>query len=249
IQRADELGIQYVATGHYARVNYDAELKEHVLRKAVDGRKDQSDMLHALRQEHLGRVLFPLGSKTKTETRQLARDFGLPVAEKPDSQEICFVAGDNYKEFLRGYIGNVDRPGDVVDREGTVLGRHNGIHEFTVGQRRGLGIAASEPRYVVELRPRENQVVIGNREDASCTALVCSKVTSTGSLKYGALDCAIKIRYRTPERAGTVHLDRDGARVAFREPVWGAAPGQLAVFYDGDRVLGGATIDRTIRAA
>jgi tRNA-specific 2-thiouridylase len=249
IRRADELGIDFVATGHYARVEFDGDSGEYVLRKAVDSRKDQSYMLHTLQQHHLKRILFPLGAMTKDETRRLAHQFELPVADKPDSQEICFVAGNNYKEFLRQYVGDVERPGDVVDSEGNVVGQHGGVHEFTIGQRRGLGIAAAEPRYVIELRPRENQVVIGDRDDAACQALTCSRLSFTGTHPNEDFSGAIKIRYRTPERSGSVRLLDDGsARVEFDQPVWGAAPGQLAVFYDGDRVVGGGTIDQTIRS-
>ena len=249
IQRADELGIDFVATGHYARAEYDDLRGEYVLRKAVDGTKDQSYVLHTLQQHHLRRVLFPLGGMTKQETRELARRFNLAVADKPDSQEICFVAGNNYKEFLRRYVGDVDRPGEIVDTAGRVLGQHQGVHQFTVGQRRGLGIAAETPRYVIELRPGENQVVVGDRDDASAISLDCSRLSFTGRLPGESFRAGVKIRYRTPERAGTVQLTSDGtARVEFDRPVWGAAPGQLAVFYDGDRVLGGGTIDRVTRA-
>jgi tRNA-specific 2-thiouridylase len=250
IQRADELGIDYVATGHYARVAHDAQRDEFLLKKAVDPAKDQSYMLHTLQQHHLRRILFPLGELPKTRTRELARNFGLPVAEKPDSQEICFVAGKNYKEFLRQYVGKVERPGDIVDRAGRILGQHHGVHEFTVGQRRGLGLAADNPRYVIELRPRENQVVVGDREEAGGIGCTCSRLTLTGAPPASSFPAGIKIRYRTPERPGTVHvLSGDTARVDFAHPVWGVAPGQLAVFYDGDTVLGGGTIDEVERAA
>lgn len=246
IRRADELGIDYVATGHYARVEWDASRGEHVLLKAVDPRKDQSYMLHTLRQDHLSRVRFPLGGMAKTETRRLAREFGLPVADKPDSQEICFVAGKNYKDFLRRYADVEDQPGQVVDLAGIVVGHHRGIHEYTVGQRKGLGIAASEPQYVIELRPLQNQVVIGSREDASSISLTCSRLSFTGQPPGGSFTCGVKIRYRTPERvAGVRFTGRDSVEVEFAAPVWGAAPGQLAVFYDGDRVIGGGTIDST----
>jgi tRNA-specific 2-thiouridylase len=250
IRRADELGIDYVATGHYARVAYDDRLGEHVLSKASDRGKDQSYMLHTLQQHHLARILFPLGSMTKCETRQRARELGLPVADKPDSQEICFVAGHDYREFLRHHAGDVDQPGDILDRDGRVLGRHAGVHEFTVGQRRGLGVAAPEPRYVVELRPRERQVVVGDRGDAAGSGLVCSRLSFTGRQPADTFAASIKIRYRSPERPGRVTLlGDDAARVEFDEQVWGAAPGQLAVFYEGERVLGGGTIDEVHRAA
>lgn len=249
IRRADELGIDLVATGHYARVVFDEELAEFVLLKGVDLRKDQSYMLHTLQQDHLRRTLFPLGELTKQQTRALARELHLPVAEKPDSQEICFVAGDNYKDFLVRHAGVVDRPGEIVDLEGMVVGAHNGIHKFTVGQRRGLKIAAADPRYVVELRPQENRVVVGGRDDVSFDLLECSRLSFTGSRRSEKFDCGVKIRYRTPEKPGTVQLRGPTASVRFDAPAWGAAPGQLAVFYDGDRVLGGGTIDSARRIA
>jgi tRNA-uridine 2-sulfurtransferase len=247
IRRADELGIDFVATGHYARIEWDAARDEYHLLKAVDPTKDQSYMLHTLRQDHLRRIKFPLGAYTKMQTRALARDFDLPVAEKPDSQEICFVAGGNYRAFLREYVGDVSRPGTVVDRRGSVLGRHDGIHEFTIGQRRGLGIASDEPLYVLELRPDSNEVVVGSREDALAPGLICSRLAFTGAPPPGTFDATVKIRYRTPDRPATVSIRNDGsAEVAFQKPVWGVAPGQLAVFYDGDRVIGGGTIDRAL---
>jgi tRNA-uridine 2-sulfurtransferase len=250
IRRADELGIEYVATGHYARVERDEALREFVLKKALDAGKDQSYMLHTLQQRHLRRILFPLGSLHKSETRELARDFDLPVAEKPDSQEICFVAGKNYKEFLRRHVGDIDRPGAVVDRQGQILGQHRGVHEFTIGQRRGLGIASGDPRYVIELRPKENQVVVGDRDQASGAALTCSRLSFTGKKSTWTFSAGIKVRYRSPEMPGIVHLEtEDRARVDFDQPVWGIAPGQLAVFYDNERVLGGGTIDEVMPAA
>jgi tRNA-uridine 2-sulfurtransferase len=250
IQRADELGVDYVATGHYARIELDEDRAEYALKKAVDPAKDQSYMLHTLQQHHLRRILFPLGGMAKAQTRRLAREFKLPVADKPDSQEICFVAGKNYKEFLRRYVGDVERPGPIVDTRGTVLGEHEGIHAFTIGQRKGLGISSPEPRYVVELRPRDNVVVVGDRDDATVSALECSRLSFTGSRPTSAFPASIKIRYRTPDRSGEVQLtSRDSARVEFAKPVWGVAPGQLAVFYDGDRVIGGGTIDAGIAAA
>lgn len=247
---ADQLGIDYVATGHYARIERDQRSGEYALLKAVDPTKDQSYMLHTLQQGHLRRVLFPLGNLPKRRTRELAHEFDLPVADKPDSVEICFVAGNNYKEFLRQYVGDVFRPGDIVDVRGRVVGTHDGIHGFTIGQRKGLGVAASEAQYVIELRPAENQVVIGDRTEASGIGLTCSRLSFTGEIPGEDFRAGVKIRYRTPEREGTVSLaGNDVATVRFLEPVWGIAPGQLAVFYDGDRVIGGGTIDDVARAA
>jgi tRNA-specific 2-thiouridylase len=250
IRRADELGVDFVATGHYARVEFDAAANEFDLKSAVDPSKDQSYMLHTLQQRHLRRILLPLGSLPKTRTRELAHEFGLSVAEKPDSQEICFVAANNYKAFLEQHVGGVERPGEIVDAAGHVVGQHDGIHAFTIGQRRGLGIAAVRPRYVIELRPKENRVVVGEREDACGNGLRCSRLSFTGKRPADEFSASIKIRYRTPGRHGTVQLlADDSARVIFEQPVWGIAPGQLAVFYDGDRVIGGGTIDEAFRPA
>lgn len=251
IQRADEMGIDYVATGHYARIEHDESRGEYVLKKASDAAKDQSYMLHTLQQRHLQRILLPLGEiANKAQTRELAREFDLPVAEKPDSQEICFVAGKSYKDFLHQYVGDIDKPGDIVDADGHVLGEHQGVYAFTVGQRRGLGIATDRPRYVIELRPAENRVVVGDREEAAAAGLSCSRLSFTGKRPGGKFRAGVKIRYRTPERAGLVAIEDDhSARVDFQHPVWGVAPGQLAVFYDGDRVVGGGTIDRSLGVA
>ena len=248
LRRADELGVERVATGHYARVGYDRLHGEYVLRQAADPAKDQSYMLHTLQQRHLERILFPLGELRKSQTRELARQFDLPVADKPDSQEICFVAGRDYKRFLRQYAGTIDRPGDIVDTRGKVVGQHRGVHQFTVGQRKGIGVQSDAPRYVVELRPRQNQVVVGDRQEAQERRLRCSRLTFTGRRPASTFPANVKIRYRTPARPAEVELlPEDRAEVRFSEPVWGVAPGQLAVFYDGDRVVGGGTIDDFLR--
>ena len=243
IRRADELGIDDVATGHYARVEWDADRQEHVLKKGIDPAKDQSYMLHTLQQMHLSRILLPLGALQKSATRALAREFALPVADKPDSQEICFVASKSYKDFLRQHAGVGDRPGEVVDRQGAVLGAHSGVHGFTVGQRKGLGLGGGDPRYVIELRPRENRVVVGTREEAAGRSLTCSRLSFSGRRPESDFTAGVKIRYHSPDETAAIHLDGDSARVDFDRPVWGIAPGQLAVFYDGDRVIGGGTID------
>lgn len=250
IRRADELGIDLVATGHYARVEYDKKHEEYVLRQAVDQTKDQSYMLHTLQQHHLQRILFPLGDLRKSQTRELAHTFELPVADKPDSQEICFVAGRDYKQFLRQYAGLTDRPGDIVDVHGNIVGQHRGVHEFTVGQRKGIGVASGTPRYVLELRSARNQVVVGDRQDALSYGLRCSRLTFTGCRPPETFLAGVKIRYRTPPRPANVQLlGENTAEVRFREPAWGVAPGQLAVFYDADRVVGGGTIDGVLRGA
>lgn len=242
IRKADEIEAEYVATGHYARVEFDRDREEFVLQKSADPLKDQSYMLHTLKQRHLARLLTPLGSLEKSETRNLAERFGLAVAAKPDSQEICFVAGGNYREFLRETVGLDARPGPIVDRAGSVLGGHPGIHHFTVGQRKGLRVAGAEAAYVVEIRPEDNTIVVGRREDVAWTTLRCEDLNLVGSLDGDRFEAGVRVRSHAAEAAATVKVDGPSAEVHFHEPVWGAAPGQLAVFYDGDRVIGGGTI-------
>lgn len=158
------------------------------------------------------------------------------------------MAGGNYRAFLRDQAGDLSQPGEIVDAAGTVLGRHNGIHEFTVGQRKGLGLASAEPRYVLALRPEENVVVVGRREDALASGLTCSRLSFTGAPPPETFGAEVKVRYRTPARQATVALDGDTATVRFAQPMWGVAPGQLAVFYAGGRVIGGGTIDAALPA-
>ncbi len=242
LAKADEVQAEYIATGHYARVGFDGRRKEFVLRKAIDVEKDQSYVLHTLNQRQLARLLTPLGSLRKSETRELARRFNLPVASKPDSQEICFVAGGDYRDFLRKNAGLSDRPGPVVDRQGATVGTHSGIHNYTVGQRKGLPSGRDGARFVIELRPSENTIVVGRREDAAQIELECRDLHFTGRLGRHKFRSHIRVRSHSSERIGTVEVCGAEARVRFDEPVWGVAPGQLAVFYDGDRVIGGGTI-------
>jgi tRNA-specific 2-thiouridylase len=245
LRKADEMEAPYVATGHYARVEFDQARDEFVLRRAIDQSKDQSYVLHTLRQHHLSRLITPLGTLTKPQTRQVATDFGLPVADKPDSQELCFVTGGDYRDFLRRTTGVAARPGPIVDRAGAILGTHSGVHDFTVGQRKGLGIAGSDPSYVIELRPRENAVVVGRREEAENGRLECEDLVFPGRLDAETFQADIRVRSHAGEARGTVRISGDRAIVEFEKPVWGASPGQLAVFYDADRVIGGGTISAT----
>lgn len=242
IRKADELGAQYVATGHYARVAFDGSRNEYVLMKSIDRAKDQSYVLHTIRQDQLSRLITPLGSLEKSTTRNLANLFGLEVASKPDSQEICFVGNGNYRDFLREAKGIETQAGPIVNRAGTVLGQHSGIEHYTVGQRKGLRISGTQPWHVIELRPRENTVVVGTRQDALHKALTCNGLSFTGVLSAEAFEALVRVRSHGLETAASVTVRGDEATVDFHEPVWGATPGQLAVFYDGDRVVGGGTI-------
>lgn len=249
LQKALALGAEYVATGHYARLGFDAARGRYLLRKGVDSAKDQSYALYHLNQRTLRHFLMPLGEFTKTETRRLAREFGLAVAEKPDSQEICFVPDDDYKSFLEEKAPASLRPGNFVDTAGKIIGRHKGLPLYTVGQRKGLGIAAGRPLYVVALDDERNEVVLGADSDVFASALVA------GDLNFIAFDRPLgpfaanaKIRYSAREAEAVVTpLPDGGASVVFREPQRAITPGQSVVFYEGDIVLGGGIISRTIR--
>ena len=254
LDRALELGAQAVATGHYARVEQDPETGRWLLKKPADRRKDQTYALWPLTQRQLQRVRFPLADYTKEQVRALAADFGLPVAAKPESQEICFIPDDDYRRFLRETAPEALRPGPILDLSGQVLGQHPGVAFFTVGQRKGLGLAAGRPLYVVEIDPERRAVVVGSREQASVQGLVASQANW---IAWPALDgpreLRAKIRRSADEVPAVVAPDPDGGpgrvRVRFAEPQWAVTPGQSVVFYDGDLVAGGAVIERAARGS
>lgn len=243
---ADAVGAAWVATGHYARVEHSSQ-RHHLLR-GVDSEKDQSYALFALTQEQLGRALFPLGALRKAEVRKIARKSRLKVRDKPESQEICFVPGGNYGEVLRKRIPERIAPGPVVDTEGRVVGTHPGVQLFTIGQRRGLRIALGQPHYVVELRRETNTVVLGPGEHLLRTELLVSDVNwvsiSPPSMPMAA---QVQIRYRHSAAPATVSpLPENQAHVRFENPVRAITPGQAAVFYSGDVLLGGGWIERPL---
>ena len=244
IDEADRLGFDYLATGHYVRsASCDGR---RCLRRASDAEKDQSYYLFALSQKHLARAAFPLGDRTKDEVRGLARKAGLPAAETEESQDVCFVPQGGYARLVRERVGSQVRPGDIVDTSGKTLGRHEGIIDFTVGQRRGVGVAAGEPVYVVDVDPRTNRVVVGRDEDLLADTLVAENVNWVGRpLPREPLRCAVQIRYRAqPVDATVIPVGRFGAKVSFDEPQRAVTPGQAAVFYDDELLLGGGWITR-----
>jgi tRNA-specific 2-thiouridylase len=245
LDRSMAYGAEVVATGHYARIGIDAETGRHVLRRGLDASKDQSYFLFSLTQEQLSRASFPVGELSKDEVRDIARRLGLPVAEKPDSQEICFVPDGDYASFIERKAGNLDERGAIVSQSGAVLGRHGGVHRFTVGQRKGLGIAAAEPMYVLQLRPSEKTVVVGPKPELERTTLTASHVNwIAGAPPSARLRITAQIRHRHQPAPATVRA-QDAARAAveFDEPVIAITPGQAVVFYDGDVVVGGGWID------
>jgi tRNA-uridine 2-sulfurtransferase len=243
LRRADELGVDLVASGHYVRTDHDAESGWH-LRRGLDRSKDQSYMLHMLGQEQLARSVFPVGSLPKSETRALAERFGLPVAAKPDSQELCFAPSGDAGGFVRSMAPGIARPGEVVDADGRVLAAHDGAFAFTVGQRRGLGVATGAPAYVVELDATANRVVVGPAELLSKRALRADRASwVAGEPPSGPIEASVRIRYRGDDVDAVVTPRPDASfDVAFRAPQRAVAPGQSAVVFRGDEVLGGGRI-------
>jgi len=260
---ARQIGADRIATGHYARVRHNRETGRYELLRAVDENKDQSYFLFGLTQEQLARTEFPLGELTKQEVREIARRLAVPVAEKPESQEICFVPTGNYVRFIESYLqeqgtaareGGSDvpalrelgEPGEIISTSGEVIGRHNGLHNYTVGQRRGLGLAAGHPVYVVALDHENNRLVVG--EDGELRRASC-EVGNVNWIPYEVPEtpvrATVRIRNRhVPAAAEITPLGATTARVSFIEPQRAITPGQAAVFYDGEQVLGGGWISK-----
>src|SRR5438552_1527126 len=250
---AQQIGADSVATGHYARVEYDPGVGRWLLKRPADESKDQTYFLFGLTQEQLSRTIFPLGGMTKPEVRELARTHGLALAEKPDSQEICFVPGGDYKRFLDAYLAEQggalpDTAGELVTTSGEVIGEHNGIHNFTVGQRKGLGVATGSPLYVIQINGRDKQVVVGGAENLYSCTLRTRRVNllAVDELRE-PLRVGVKIRHRHARAAAMIERmssdDGDGQLlVTFDEPQRAITPGQAAVFYDGEVVVGGGWI-------
>jgi tRNA-uridine 2-sulfurtransferase len=249
LRMARQIGAERLATGHYARIRKNDATGRWELLRARDESKDQSYFLWGLSQEQLSRSDFPLGELTKEEVRALARRVQLPVAEKPESMELCFVPNGNYVQFIQAYsreagIGISSGEGEIVTEDGAVIGRHNGVHNFTIGQRKGLGFAAGKPYFVVSLDPEKNRVVVGG--DDSLRTAVC-EVTGVNWVSNEPTTATrrarVKIRHKHEPADATVEpLDAATARITFDNPQRAITPGQAAVFYDGDRVLGGAWI-------
>jgi tRNA-specific 2-thiouridylase len=244
VEKTRALGIAHVATGHYARKDQDASGR-HRLLKGRDPRKDQSYFLFGLTQEQLATALFPVGDLTKDEVRRLAAARRLPTAEKPESQEICFVPDGDYASFVERQAPEADRGGDIVDAEGRVLGQHGGVHRYTVGQRRGLGLTSARPLYVLAVDASPRTVVVGPAEQLAAGSLLARDVNWLSvAPPCRPLRAGVKIRYRAAEASATVEpLPHRRVRVTFDEPQRAITPGQAAVFYDGYVCLGGAWIE------
>ena len=250
LAKARALGADYLATGHYARVRENKDKFE--LLRGVDANKDQSYALSLLTQEQLARVMFPLGEYTKPQTRELARRFNLRVSEKHESQDLCFIADGEYRNFLRRNVPNALVPGNIIDTRGRILGRHEGLGFYTIGQRKGLGLAVGEPLFVISLDTQRNAVIVGTADELGKRELIAGNVNwISGELSQNEMRVTAKIRYRANEMPATIYphpqlspaATGEGAvRVVFDDPLRDITPGQAVVFYDGEVCLGGGTI-------
>src|SRR5262245_13586982 len=246
-ERARGFGADRVATGHYARVENDATTGRFLLKRGVDSAKDQSYFLFSLTPDQLSRAVFPVGDRPKEAVREYARARRLPVADKPDSQEICFIPNDDYASFVSKHAPEVSRDGTIVDEEGRVLGGHGGIHRFTIGQRKGLGLSGSPtgaPLYVLSLRPVDGQVVVGPKSSLERTTLTASSVNWIAGEPTTPIRAAAQIRHRHQAALASIRsLGESKAEVVFDTPQIAITPGQAVVFYDADVVVGGGWID------
>lgn len=254
----EQLGIDKIATGHYARISYDETSDRYQLKRAVDHSKDQSYFLYDLTQEQLAGTLFPLGEVLKTETRQIANEHNLKTAEKPESQDLCLVeANGSMQAFLDKYI--TGQKGDIVDQTGKVLGQHEGIHHYTIGQRKGIKVSAPNPLYVIGIDAGRNQVIVGDRDSAVQTECTIKRVNWVSIPEPNApIRAEVQIRYRSkPQPVTIVPIQppigeeinlKIGSQVKliFDEPIFGLTPGQAAVWYDGEILLGGGIIEQKI---
>lgn len=248
LERAMMMECDYIATGHYARIEYDDESGRYLLKKAIctegSNKKDQSYVLYNLTQEQLAHTLFPLGSMGKEEVRRLAEKNGLGNYDKPDSQDICFVPDGNYAKFIEEYTGIAAQKGNITDKNGNVLGRHNGMINYTVGQRKGLGIAFGKPMYVIGKSAEDNTVIVGENSDLYSDELLAKDLNwiSIEGISEKT-ECKAKTRYSQSEQECAVYPDSDNTvRVVFAKPQRAITKGQRVVFYNGDIVIGGGTI-------
>jgi tRNA-specific 2-thiouridylase len=244
-QNALALDADYLATGHYARVARGDDGR-FVLKKGIDDHKDQSYVLSVLGQEQLAHALFPVGEYSKPEVRRIAERFGLPTASKKDSQDLCFIGDNNYRRFLTDYAPDVMNPGPIVRKNGEVLGQHNGLANYTIGQRKGLGVNSQESLYVVGLNPQHNTVIVGTADELGQTSLTAKRVNwVSGIAPRAGFQAQVKIRYKAkPVNAWVEPLSDNRMAVTFDEPLRDITPGQGAVVYDGEQVLGGGIIER-----
>jgi tRNA-specific 2-thiouridylase len=245
LDKARELGADYIATGHYARIEMASDSGRYLLKKGADQHKEQSYWLYSLTQAQLSQIILPLGKLTKDEVRKIAGRLQLAVSARPESQDICFIPDNNYSRFLKERLPEAARPGPMLDREGNVVGEHRGILFYTIGQRRNLGIAAREPQYVVGIDPEKNAIVVGGRQEIYRRELTASRLNWIAIEKPSQpIALSARVRHRHKEVAATViPVADDSARVIFQQPQPAITPGQSVVFYQSDTVIGGGIID------
>lgn len=248
LKKAVSMGIDYIATGHYARIEYDASRGRYLLKRSVTDKKDQTYVLYNMKQYQLERTLFPIGNYTKETVRKIAEELGFIVADKPDSQEICFVTDNDYAGFISSRLKKSPEPGYFVDTEGNILGMHKGIYNYTVGQRKGLGISLGKPMYVVRIDAKNNTVVLGEAGKEYSAGLIASDLNWIAFEKLESpIRAMAKIRYSAKESEAVITpLDNNKVKVEFTYPQRAVTPGQAVVFYDGDIVLGGGIIEEQI---
>ena len=245
LNRALELGATHMVTGHYAQVNYNEETGLYELHKGVDPTKDQSYVMYNMNQRILSHLMFPLGGQCKTETRKLAAEYDLPVAKKPDSVDICFLPHGNYQKLVLEEMKAKPKAGNIVTEDGEVLGKHNGLFNYTIGQRRGLGIAYKHPLYVIGFNGDRNEVIVGPNERLFTNRMICKFYNFLDDTIHKELKAEGKIRYAANPSPCTARiLDDDTMEVIFEEPQRAITPGQSVAFYNGTQLLGGAVIDR-----
>lgn len=249
LEKAAEIGADYVATGHYARIVYNPEDNKYHLKKGLDNEKDQSYFLYRLSQEMLSKIRFPLGELTKKEVAVMAESLDLPVDEIRESQEVCFVTQEGYQEFISNRIPESVNPGNFVSSSGKIIGKHKGIAFYTIGQRKGLGIAAGERLYIIQIDTLRNEIVLGTGDDLSATGLIAGNIhTISGEPFTQPKKLYAKIRYRNIPMPVLVNpVGGQGIEVVFDTPQRAVTPGQSIVFYDEDEVIGGGIIEKSIK--
>ncbi|MEW6606812.1 MAG: tRNA 2-thiouridine(34) synthase MnmA [bacterium] len=243
LAKAKELGADYLATGHYARL--EKQNNRYIIKKGIDTTRDQSYFLYKLSQEQLSQAMMPLGDYQKQEVRKIAVRLGLKVANKPESQEICFIPQGDYRNFIQQRIKDAFKPGEILDKNGNILGRHSGIAFFTIGQRRGLGIAAGSPLYVISIELNRNAVIVGDESDLYRNSLIAGELNWVAVERFESeMEVVAKIRYLHPETKAIIHpVNNDKVEVVFEQPVRAVTPGQSVVFYKDEVLLGGGVIE------
>ncbi|MBI4699294.1 MAG: tRNA 2-thiouridine(34) synthase MnmA [Nitrospirae bacterium] len=259
IRKAIEIGAEAIATGHYARIikgsgvrgqgsglkaNNSSLFTRHLLLKGVDTQKDQSYVLYVMNQEELARTVFPLGELEKSATKDIAKGLGLASAIRPESQEICFIENGKYADFIKGFAPNAVEPGHIINMKGQIIGEHRGVAFYTIGQRKGLGISSLIPNYVVDIDKQKKIITVGTKEDAEKRSLIVREINwISGKSLAGPVRGMVKVRSMMKEApASIIPVENKTVRVIFDAPQWAPAPGQSAVFYDGDIVIGGGII-------